>query len=129
MFWPTTRTLSVAAVTICFLSGCSKTEPPKAETPRDAPEYQAASNMPGQTQTGEELFKRFCFNCHPDGGNVTDPERTLHGSALRKNHITKPEDIIRIMRKPASRMIRFDPETIPDKEAHIIAEYVLATFR
>jgi len=123
MFGTTTGACSIAAVAICLLCGCSK------EAPRTAPVQQAAANPQGQTQTGEELFRQFCHNCHPDGGNVSDPKMTLHGSALRKNHITKPDDIVRIMRNPLSRMIRFDKETVSDKDARVIAEYVLTTFR
>ena len=123
MFKTTTRACSAAAVTICLLSGCSKEEPQKTESP------QTASNKQGQMQTGEVLFRQFCFNCHPDGDNVSDPKRTLYGSVLRKKHITKPEDIIKIMRNPISRMIRFDVETISDKDARTIAKYVLNTFR
>ena len=125
----TTGACSVAAVAICLLCGCSKEAPRETKSSRTAPVQQAASNPRGQAQSGEELFRQFCHNCHPDGGNVSDPKRTLHGSALRKNHITKPEDIVRIMRNPLSRMIRFDAETISDKDARTIAEYVLDTFR
>jgi len=60
---------------------------------------------------------------------VSDPERTLHGSDLQNKRITKPEDIVRIMRNPLSRMIRFDAETVSDKDARTIAEYVLNTFK
>lgn len=112
-----------AALSICLLCGCAKEAPRNTESPRTAP-------VPlRQTLTGEELFRQFCHNCHPDGGNVSDPKRTLRGSVLRKRHITTPEDIVRIMRSPMSRMIRFDAETIPDKDARAIAEYVLNTFR
>jgi cytochrome c6 len=48
---------------------------------------------------------------------------------LKKNNITTPDDIVRIMRKPLSRMIRFDASTLSDKDARAIAEYVLKTFR
>lgn len=124
MFINMTGACSATALAVCLLGGCSK------EAPRTAPAQQAATNPPqGQTQSGEALFRQFCHNCHPDGGNVSDPKRSLHGSALRKNHITKPEDIVRIMRNPQSRMIRFDAGTISDKNALTIAEYVLTTFR
>jgi cytochrome c6 len=123
MFKATTRTCSVAAAAFCFLGGCSKEAPRKTEAPRTVPVQQELK------QTGEELFRQFCNNCHPDGGNVSDPERTLHGSDLQKKRITKPEDIVRIMRNPLSRMIRFDAETVSDKDARTIAEYVLNTFK
>jgi cytochrome c6 len=125
----TTGACSVAAVAVCLLCGCSREAPRQTEASRTAPVQQAAPDPQVRTQSGEELFRQFCHNCHPDGGNVSDPKRTLHGSALRRNHITRPEDIVRIMRNPLSRMIRFDAETISDKDARKIAEYVLTTFR
>ncbi len=126
MFRTISRVCSMAAAAaICLLGGCSKEAPRKTEAPRAASVPPEASS----TQSGEELFRRFCHNCHPDGGNVSDPERSLHGSVLRKNHITKPDDIVRIMRNPLSRMLRFDAGTISDKDARTIAEYVLNSFR
>lgn len=119
----TTMACSAAALFTILLGGCSE------EAPRTPARQRAASDPQGQRRTGEELFMQFCHNCHPDGGNVSDPKRTLHGLALRKNHVTKPEDIVRIMRRPLSRMISFDQETISDKDARAIAEYVLNTFK
>lgn len=114
--------LAVSAVTV---AGCSKDEPQQViVTPAGS-----ATTTQGSVRDGEALFKQFCANCHPNGGNVSDPERSLYGSVLRKKHITTPEDIVRIMRNPLSRMIRFDAATLPDKDARTIAEYVLKTFR
>ncbi|MEI6206440.1 MAG: c-type cytochrome [Desulfuromonadales bacterium] len=124
-----TGTYSVAFVTICILGGCSNEASQRTESPRTVAVPQTASSQNGKTQTGEELFRQFCSNCHPDGGNVSDPNRSLHGSVLKANYITKPDDIVKIMRKPMSRMIRFDPGTISDKDARTIAQYVLDTFR
>jgi cytochrome c6 len=106
-------------------AGCSQEEVQKAAV---AP---AGSAAPAREQApdGKALFKQYCASCHPDGGNVSDPKRTLHGSALKKNKITTPEDIVRIMRNPLSRMIRFDPSTLSDREARAIAEYILVTFK
>jgi hypothetical protein len=33
------------------------------------------------------------------------------------------------MRNPKSRMIRLDPSTLSDKDARVIADYVLKTFK
>ncbi len=122
------RTSAVAVAAAYLLSGCSK-EPQHNTGASGA--VSVPSAVPGQQgqSSGEALFRQFCSNCHPDGGNVSDRDRTLHGSVLRRNHITAPEDIIKIMRNPISRMIRFDVETISDKDAQVIAEYVLTTFR
>jgi cytochrome c6 len=84
---------------------------------------------PDTSPSGEALFKQYCSSCHPNGGNVSDPGRALYGSALRRNHITKPEDIVRIIRNPLSRMIRLDVSTLSDQDARVIAEYILATFK
>lgn len=129
MLKATTRACSVAAAAVCFLGGCSREAPRKTEARRTVSAQQAASDPQELKQNGEALFRQFCHNCHPDGGNVSDPERTLHGSDLQNKRITKPEDIVRIMRNPLSRMIRFDAETVSDKDARTIAEYVLNTFK
>jgi len=114
--------LLVSTVT---LTACSRDEPqkPAASAPTSAPDTQ------GAVRDGEALFKQYCSSCHPDGGNASDPKRTLHGSVLKSNHISTPEDIVRIMRNPLSRMIRFDASALSDKDAQAIAEYVLKTFR
>jgi len=120
---------SLLLLALPVLSGCSKEGRQKTESSRKEPTPRATPSSRVQTQTGEELFKQYCAPCHPDGGNVSDPRKNLHGSALKANHITKPEDIVRIMRNPISRMIRFDETTISDKDATAIADYVLSAFK
>ena len=122
MFRSTIQVCAVLMVVVPLLGGCSGGTPQNAERPPEPPTQQ-------QLTRGEGLFKQYCSPCHPNGGNVSDPERTLQGSALRSHHITKPRDIVHIMRNPISRMIRFDAETLSDKDATAIAEYVLYTFR
>jgi cytochrome c6 len=126
MFRPAINACSTLFVSICVLAGCSKEAPQKATSPLPP---QAVSMSQEQVQSGEALFKQFCSSCHPDGGNVSDPARTLHGDALRRNSITTADDIVRIMRNPGTRMIRFDATTISDRDARTIAAYVLKTFR
>ena len=108
-----------------LVAGCSKDEPRK---PAAAPPA-SASGPRDQAPDGEALFRQYCASCHPDGGNVSDPERTLYGSVLKKKQITTPDHVVRVMRRPLSRMIRFDAATLPDREARAIAEYVLKTFK
>ncbi|MDR3580812.1 MAG: c-type cytochrome [Oryzomonas sp.] len=121
MFRSTLRACAVVTVVVPLLGGCGN----------DAPQNGGRSPAPLQRQLGrgEELFKQYCAACHPDGGNVSDPERSLHGSALRSHHITRARDIVRIMRTPISRMIGFDAATLSDKDATAIADYVLYTFK
>lgn len=78
---------------------------------------------------GEQLFKERCAACHPDGSNIINPRKTLHRRVLADNGITAPGDIVKKMRNPGPGMARFDAATIPDADARLIAEYVLATYR
>ena len=125
MLWRTARFFLLLAVVNGTVTGCSKDEPQKVVAVPNV----SATSVQEPMHDGEALFKQYCASCHPNGGNVSDPERTLHGSVLKKKHINTPEDIVNIMRKPLSRMIRFDAATLSDREARVIAEYVLKTFR
>jgi cytochrome c6 len=80
-------------------------------------------------KSGEELFQQHCSVCHPDGGNIVNPQKTLHKKDLDANKIKKPGDIVNKMRHPGPGMTQFDKKTISDKDAKKIAEYVLKTFK
>jgi cytochrome c6 len=121
----TVEKLVLLAASVGMLAGCSKNEPPVVSV---APTG-SVREAPQAVRDGEALFIQYCAACHPNGGNVSDPKRTLRGSVLKRNHISTPEDIVRIMRNPRSRMIRFDPSTLSDRDAVSIAEYILTTFK
>ena len=78
---------------------------------------------------GEALFKQHCAACHPDGGNIVNPKRTLHKKDLDQHGIKNRDDVVKYMRKPGPGMPAFDAKTIADKDAKAIAEYVLKTFK
>ena len=118
----TIQTGVALAIAMSVLAGCNRED---AQKTGSIPSTAAAQNL----EKGEALFKQYCSPCHPDGGNTSDPQRTLHGSALQANHVTRTEDIVRIMRTPISRMIRFDATIISDRDATAIAEYVLTAFK
>lgn len=79
--------------------------------------------------SGEALFKQHCTMCHPDGGNIINPKKTLHAKDLKANNIKSAGDIVKQMRNPGPGMTKFDEKTVPEKEAKAIAEYVLKTFK
>jgi len=89
----------------------------------------SVSIVEAQENIGETLFNEHCVACHPGGGNIINPKKTLHSSDLTANNITKPEGIIAIMRNPGPGMPKFDNEKIPDNFAEKLAEYVLKTFK
>ena len=74
---------------------------------------------------GEELFKQRCSVCHPNGGNVINPQETLHKGEREVNTV---EEIVGKMRNPGPGMTRFDSKSLPDSDAKAIAEYILKTF-
>jgi cytochrome c6 len=80
-------------------------------------------------QEGEAEFKEFCSACHADGGNIINPTKTLSKFDREKHGIKTVKDIITIMRKPGEGMIKFDEQTLPEKEAQKIAEYIIKSIK
>jgi cytochrome c6 len=83
----------------------------------------------GQEKRGEALFKQNCAPCHADGGNIINPQKTLHKKDREANGVKKASDIVNKMRNPGPGMTKFDEKTVPDKDAKEIAEYILKTFK
>ena len=81
-----------------------------------------------KAKSGEELFKTHCAVCHPDGGNIVNPKKTLHKKDREQNNVKGTKDIMEKMRNPGTGMTTFDKVTIPDKDAKKIAQYILKTF-
>jgi len=75
--------------------------------------------------SGAALFAANCKVCHPDGGNIINPAKTLHKKDREANHVMTAADIMHIMRNPGPGMTKFDEKTISDHDAHEIAEYIL----
>ena len=78
--------------------------------------------------SGEELFKRHCAICHPGGGNIINPAKTLQKKSREAGNIKQAEDIVKQMRNPGPGMTPFDKTTLPDSDAGKIADYILKTF-
>ena len=80
-------------------------------------------------KTGETLFKQHCASCHPDGGNIISPKKTLHKKDREANGVKSKDDIVKLMRKAGPGMTSFDDKILSDKAAKEIAEYILKTFK
>jgi len=81
------------------------------------------------SKTGETKFNELCAMCHPDGGNIVNPKKTLHKKDRETNNVRTEADIIKIMRHPGPGMTMFDEKTVPDDQAKEIAKYILMTFK
>lgn len=77
---------------------------------------------------GEALFKQHCVACHPNGGNIVNPKKTLSKKDLQANNAWSKEGIVKVIRNPGPGMLAFDQKTLSDKDAHEIAEYVMKAF-
>lgn len=71
---------------------------------------------------GEAIFKAKCASCHPDGGNVMKPEKTIKG-------MKNPKKIISQVRKGGGGMPAFDAKAISDADANLLASYIIKTFK
>lgn len=78
---------------------------------------------------GDALFKERCAACHPDGGNIINPQKTLKKKDLAASKLTEAKKIVAYMRKPGPGMTPFDAKSLPDKDATAIATYILKTFK
>ena len=88
----------------------------------------AFAAKPEAKNAGEAKFKELCTMCHPDGGNIINPKKTLHKKDREANHIKTDADIVKFMRKPGPGMTSFDANKTSDKEAGEIAAYIIKTF-
>ncbi len=83
----------------------------------------------GSETSGEALFTANCKVCHPGGGNIVNPAKTLHKKDREANNVKSAADIMHIMRNPGPGMTKFDEKTISDHDAKKIAEYILKNFK
>ena len=89
----------------------------------------SANAQKASQNSGEAKFKELCSICHPDGGNIVNPKKTLHKKVREANNIKTESDIMKLMRHPGPGMTTFDEKTVPDKTAKEIANYVIMTFK
>ncbi len=89
----------------------------------------ARADMKGGVLDGKAEFEEHCAVCHPAGGNIVNPAKTLKKADLEKNGVKSWQDIVAKMRTPGPGMNKFEEKDVPEPEAKAIAEYILATFK
>ncbi len=122
--WGKMRRFWVYVALFCFIFAVSllACEKPKEQAGT------AEQAKQGEAKSGEALFKQHCAVCHPDGGNIANPQKSLHKKDREANGVNTAADIIAKMRNPGPGMTTFDEKMLPDKDAQAIAEYELKTF-
>ncbi len=74
------------------------------------------------------MFKQNCESCHPKGGNIINPQKTLDKKSREANNVRTAGDIVKAMRNPGPGMTKFDEKALPDADAREIANYIIKTF-
>ncbi len=82
-----------------------------------------------RAETGEELFKKHCALCHPDGNNIIYPSKSLRKADLLANKIITISDIVKQMRHPGEGMVAWSETRLPDRDALKIADYIMKTYK
>jgi cytochrome c6 len=88
----------------------------------------AAAEDNTKAMPGEKLYAQHCAVCHPQGGNIVNPKKTLGKNALAANNIKTEADISKLLRNGAPGMPKFDENAISKKDAQEIARYILKRF-
>jgi mono/diheme cytochrome c family protein len=70
---------------------------------------------------GEVLLKENCAACHPNGGNVINPNKPLKGAQTLNTF----ETFLSWIRKPIQPMPPFPPSKISDQQAKELYDYLL----
>ena len=91
--------------------------------------FSSGSPLADSTKSGAALFQQHCAVCHPNGGNIVNPQYPLRKASMASHGVKTATDIVGTMRNPGPGMTQFDKQTIPDEDADQIAQYILQTFR
>jgi mono/diheme cytochrome c family protein len=125
----------IAAGLVLATPGCSSDKPDTGVTTtqevkkvEDVKVPEARAPMSESQFDGEILFKMFCIKCHKGGGNLLNKDKPIRRSALAAKNLDNVESIIKTMRNPGPKMLKFNEAMISDDDARKIAEYILKTF-
>jgi uncharacterized membrane protein len=86
-------------------------------------------SLPDELKAGARLFSAHCSSCHPQGGNVINPDLPLKGSP----QLVDPNVFVAFIRNPkmpdgsAGSMPAFPSAQISDREAEALYEYIVQT--
>jgi len=80
--------------------------------------------------SGRRLFEKHCAVCHPNGGNVVNPNKTLRKKHLADNGLSIPDALVSYMQNPGTGMPKLvhEDREITNKQAKSIAAYIIETF-
>jgi cytochrome c6 len=89
----------------------------------------APASIAGAKIDGKAEFETHCSGCHPNGGNVTNPAKTLLKMDREANGVKSVKDIVKKIRKPGPGMKQYDKQELSDAKAKAIGEYIIKNFK
>lgn len=91
---------------------------------------QSAGRSEDGQLSGRQLFEKYCSICHPDGGNIVNPKKTLKKKDRDANGITTQDKLAGYMMNPGPGMPRLvhEDREITQEQARSIAAYIIETF-
>ncbi|MCX5902246.1 MAG: c-type cytochrome [Proteobacteria bacterium] len=80
--------------------------------------------------SGKRLFEKHCAVCHPNGGNVVNPKKTLKKKDRDANGISSADKLTGYMMNPGPGMPRLvhEDRELTKEQAESIAAYIIETF-
>jgi hypothetical protein len=78
------------------------------------------SHKPSSMSAGADIFNAHCRSCHPNGGNIINPDKPVKGSQKLKDL----ETFSTFLCNPTSPMPSFSQKTISDKQARELYIYI-----
>jgi len=79
---------------------------------------------------GKRLFEKHCAVCHPGGGNLVNPDKTLRTRHLAANGLSTADSLVKYMLNPGKGMPRLvhEDREITREQAASSASYTIETF-
>lgn len=84
-----------------------------------------------KTKSGEMLFVENCSRCHPNGGNIINPSKTLKQGTLAANNLQKEDALLTYLLNPGPGMPRLIHRDtgLSEPDARKLIHYIMETFK
>jgi cytochrome c6 len=81
--------------------------------------------------SGAILFRDNCYRCHPDGGNIINPSKTLHQNSLAANNLQSENALLQYLINPGPGMPRLihRENGLSEPDAKKIIQHIMKTFK
>jgi len=77
------------------------------------------------------LFEEFCSRCHPNGGNVINPQKNLKEATRAANNLKTEDDLVTYLMNPGPGMPRLIHRDygLSEAAARKIIQYIMQAYK